>query len=303
MKFLIVGGDKRIKKLAEMLKKERHDVKTYGIENADIKNIEKIINQKTDVVIGPIPFTKDEETLNAPFIKEKIYIDALLPFLKKQTLITGPISKELQEKFERYTVKAIDIMDSEELVVYNTIATAEGTIELAIANTEKNLHESKILILGFGRVAKTLALKLKGLAQHIMCAARKSKDFALIETLGFSTENINKLGPNLNEYDIIINTVPQVILNEEKINYIKDETLIIDLASKPGGVDQLAIKKTNIKYIWALALPGKVSPISSAQYIKQAIYKIIDIFLTISPKSSKKLGKRLFRIFIVCGTD
>ena len=97
----------------------------------------------------------------------------------------------MEEKFEKYDIKAIDIMDSEELVIYNTIATAEGTIELAIANTDKNLHESKILILGFGRVAKTLALKLKGLSQHIACAARKTEDFALIETLGFNILNIN----------------------------------------------------------------------------------------------------------------
>lgn len=276
MKFLIVGGDKRTIKLAEMIKNDRHELEAYGIECPNKQSLEKIKDQRADAIIGPIPFTKDGETLNAPFAEEKIRIDKLLPLLEHQTLIAGPISKELREKFEKYNINAIDIMDFEELVIYNTIATAEGTIELIIANTEKNLHESKILILGFGRVAKTLAIKLKGLSQHVVCAARKSEDLAWIDTLGFNTENINELGQNLNEYDIIINTVPQIILTEEKIKCIKDETLIIDLASKPGGIDQEAIKKTNIKYIWALALPGKVAPLSSAQYIKQAIYNIMN---------------------------
>lgn len=276
MKFLIIGGDQRTIKLTEMLKNDAHEVEAYGIKLTHMQNIEKIKEQKADAVIGPIPFTKDGETLNSPFAEEKIYIDKFLPLLAHQTLIAGPISKELKEKLEKYDIKTIDIMESEELVIYNTIATAEGTIGLAIENTEKNLHESKILILGFGRVAKILALKLKGLSQHVVCAARKLKDFAWIDTLGFAIENINKLGQNLNEYDIIINTVPQIILTKEKIKCIKDEALIIDLASKPGGIDQKAIRKTNIKYIWALALPGKVAPLSSAQYIKQAIYNIMD---------------------------
>lgn len=276
MKFLIVRGDQRTIKLTEMLKNDGHEVETYEIKYSNKQNQEKIKWQRADAIIGPIPFTKDGETLNSPFAEEKIYIDKFLPLLAHQTLIAGPISKEMKEKFEKYNINAIDIMDSEELVIYNTIATVEGTIELAIANTEKNLHESKILILGFGKVAKTLALKLKGLSQHVVCAARKLKDLAWIDTLGFAREDINELGQDLNKYDIIINTVPQIILTEEKIKCIKDETLIIDLASKPGGIDQETIRKTNIKYIWALALPGKVAPISSAQYIKQAIYNIMD---------------------------
>lgn len=286
MKFLIVGGDQRTIKLIGMLKNDGHEIKTYGLSDSILQNVEalekteelqKIKLQYYDAIIGPIPFTKDGENLNAPFRKEKIAIHELLPFLESQTLIAGPISSNLKEKMLGYNIKAIDIMESEELVIYNTIATAEGTIEIAISNTEKNLHESKILILGFGKVAKTLALKLKGLSQQVTCAARRLKDFAWIDTLGFNLENINNLEQNLNEYDIIINTVPQIILTEERIKNIRDDALIIDLASKPGGIDQEAIKKTNIKYIWALALPGKVAPISSAKYIKEAIYNIIKI--------------------------
>lgn len=286
MKFLIVGGDQRTIKLIEMLKNDGHEIKTYGLSDISLQNVEvlediqelqKIKSQHFDAVIGPIPITKDGENLNAPFVEEKIGMNELLPFLANQILIAGPISSDLKEKMEKYNIRAIDIMESEELVIYNTIATAEGTIEIAISNTEKNLHESKILILGFGKVAKTLALKLKGLSQQVTCAARKLKDFAWIDTLGFNLENINNLGQNLHEYDIIINTVPQIILTEERIKSVKEDALIIDLASKPGGIDQEAIKKASIKYIWALALPGKVAPISSAKYIKEAIYNIIKI--------------------------
>ena len=51
--------------------------------------------------------------------------------------------------------------------------------------------------------------------------------------------------------------------------------MIIDLASNPGGVDNEAAKERGIKSIWALALPGKVSPSTTADIIKDTIYNVL----------------------------
>lgn len=92
---------------------------------------------------------------------------------------------------------------------------------------------------------------------------------------GYDLTNTNELAENLSQYDIIINTVPQLILNKEKIQYIKKDCLLIDLASKPGGIDRNACREQGLKLIWALALPGKVAPKTSAKFIKNTIYNII----------------------------
>ena len=89
------------------------------------------------------------------------------------------------------------------------------------------------------------------------------------------TVNINNLGENLRPFDIIINTVPHIILTEQKLEYVKKETLLIDLASNPGGIDKKAIKDRNLKFVWALSLPGKVAPTTSAEFIKNTIYNIL----------------------------
>jgi len=191
MKFLIIGGDKRNIKLLELLKMDNHEVETFALNSENQNGLEQYKKENFNAVIGPIPFTKDGETLNAPFIKEKILIDELLPFLKNQTLIAGPFEKELTQKAKTYKINLIDIMNIEEFAIYNTIATAEGTIEIAISNTEKNLHDSKILILGFGRVAKTLAIKLKGLVQEIVCAARKESNFPIRKWFAWKLEKLN----------------------------------------------------------------------------------------------------------------
>ena len=61
----------------------------------------------------------------------------------------------------------------------------------------------------------------------------------------------------------------------EFIKYIKEDCLLIDLASNPGGIDKRAAKDRNLKLIWALALPGKVAPITTAEFIKETVYNIL----------------------------
>ena len=64
-------------------------------------------------------------------------------------------------------------------------------------------------------------------------------------------------------------------MTEQKLEYVKKETLLIDLASNPGGIDKKAIKDRNLKFVWALSLPGKVAPTTSAEFIKNTIYNIL----------------------------
>ncbi|MBR3002625.1 MAG: dipicolinate synthase subunit DpsA [Clostridia bacterium] len=290
--FAIIGGDARISYLAKMLSKSNDKVYVYG-QNEHIieeqkssklyENLKELIFCNTleeavksaEIIISSIPFSKDGINIYSPFSKEQIKIESLIQKLKNKTLFAGSISKEIAEQLEVNNVKVVDLMKQEDLTILNTIATAEGAISDIILNTETNIHGSKILILGFGRVAKVLAKKLAGLDAKVTCAARKEKDFAWMEALGFEKTNINNLGENLKKFDIIINTVPQMILEKNRLNNVKQDCLLLDLASKPGGIDQQACKELDLKFIWALAIPGKVAPITSAKYIKETIEKII----------------------------
>lgn len=211
------------------------------------------------------------------------------------------LSKEKINKENINNIKIIDLMQNDELTILNTIATAEGAISDIVTNTDFNLHGSKVLILGFGRVSKVLAKKLKALDANVTCAARKESDFAWMEALGYNVANINLLGKNnlanefdsldkkddvgahlksydsqnLNQYDIIINTVPTIILDKEKLQYVNKNCFLLDLASKPGGFDQEYISENKLNYKWSLAIPGKVAPVTSAMYIKNTIDNIL----------------------------
>ena len=195
--------------------------------------------------------------------------------INAKVLIAGNLAPEVYELANDEYVEIIDIMKREELAVLNTIATAEGAIEIAIANTSKILHRSEVLVVGFGRIGKVLSRKLAALSVKVTCADKKDAELAWIKAFGYEEVNINSLDKNLEKYDIIINTVPALILTKERLQYIKKDCLLIDLASNPGGIDREEAKKRKLKLIWALALPGKVAPDTTAEFIKRTLYNII----------------------------
>lgn len=283
--FAVIGGDLRIIKLVKMLAEEGNKVYVFGLEKAEelksheniifSEKLSKAIPEDVEVVIGPIPFSSNGVNINAPFSNNEISVRELIHYLNAKILIAGSIMPDVYNMANDEYVEIIDIMKREELAVLNTVATAEGAIEIAIANTNKIIHGSKVLILGFGRIGKVLARKMSGLSAKVTCAARKEEDLAWIRAYGHNETNINVLGENLAEFDIIVNTVPHLILNKERLQYVKDECLLIDLASNPGGIDKKEAKERNLKLIWALALPGKVAPITTAEFIKDTIYNIL----------------------------
>lgn len=283
--FSIIGGDLRTIKLAKMLANEGNKIYTYGLEKAEelkdnsniifTEKISRAIPKDVEVVIGPIPFTSNGININAPFGEKEISIREMIHYLEGKILIAGSISPEIYDMANDEYIEIIDIMKREELAVLNTISTAEGAIEIAISNTNKIIHGSEVLILGFGRIGKVLARKMAGLSAKVTCAARKDEDLAWIRAYGHNETNINALGENLSQYDIILNTVPHLVLNKERLQYVKKDALLIDLASNPGGIDKKEAKELKLKLVWALALPGKVAPVTTAEFIKDTIYNII----------------------------
>ena len=284
-RYLVLGGDLRNVKLAGMLADDGNRVYSFGQDRSDEilddGRIEKCTSLKTamekaQVIIGPVPFSSNEDFINAPFAHDKIMIDDLMKTNKGKIFISGSIKDDLKKKLDEKYREVIDIMKRDDLAILNTIATAEGTIEVAIKNTDKILQGSRVLILGFGRVGKIVANKFSKMSAIVTCAARKVSDLAWIKAYGYNSLNINDMLYDLKEFDIIINTVPQTILRERELKHIDAEALLIDLASSPGGIDGKIAKSMGLNFIWALALPGRIAPSSSAKFIKDTVYTILE---------------------------
>lgn len=278
----VVGGDLRIVKLIEMLNSDGYKVYTYALENSEeLLNLdsvemcptlqEAVSNSK--IIVGPVPLSSDRKKLSTPFGRNSVELEDFINALEGKYLIAGNIG--IKEELDKKEIQFTDLLKREEFSVLNTIATAEGTIQIAMEETQRTVHGSNVLVMGFGRIGKVLAKMLNGIGAKVYCEARKNEDISWIKAYGYNPIHLNDLNRNLDKFDIIINTIPFQILDNERLSLVKKDVLIIDLASNPGGVDRKIAREKNLKVIWALSLPAKVAPLTSAEFIKETLYHVL----------------------------
>jgi len=267
--FLVIGGDKRIASLAKKIQEDGNNVKTYGNEVEEIEEIktkEELYNINYETIIAGIPLSKDGINLNMPLSEKTLTIDELNKVSKDKTIIAGNL----------VNIEGDDILKDEAFTILNTVPTAEGAIQIAMEETTCIVMGIKVLVLGFGRVGKILCDKLCKMGAEVYCEARKDEDLAWIKAYGYKAIRLEDIEKNICKMDIIFNTIPSKILDKNRLVLMNKETLIVDLASFPGGVDYDAAQKLGIKAILALGLPGKVAPDTAADYIKEYVYKKIN---------------------------
>lgn len=278
----VVGGDLRIVKLVEMLISDGYKVYTYALENSEellsldgvemCPTLQEAVSY-SKVVVGPVPLSSDRRRISSPFGRNIVELEEFIEALKGKYLIAGNIN--ITEQLDNMGVQYTDLLKREEFSVLNTIATAEGTIQIAMEETQRTVHGTNVLIMGFGRIGKVLAKMLDGIGAKVSCEARKNEDISWIKAYGYNPIHLNDLNDNLNQFDIIINTIPFQILDSERLDLVKNDAVIIDLASNPGGVDRKVAREKGIKVIWALSLPAKVAPLTSAEFIKETLYHVL----------------------------
>ena len=298
MNISIIGGDLRSVRLVENYAAEGNTIYTFGLENynwkenttssSEEKNSEIVLcenlseaMEKSNIVIGGIPFSRDGIKLNAPFARKEILIENFKKNLNGKKFFAGRI---LEENFgteenaseDKPKIQMYDLLKDDELTILNAIPTVEGAIKIAIDEREETIHESNVLVCGYGRIGKIACDRFSKLGANVYCTARKETDLAWIREKRFIPLTYPEVINFASKFDIIINTVPTLIIRKEEIDAFKKDVLLIELASMPGGFDKEYIKQKELKLITAPGIPGKEMPKTAAKYIKKVIDKILD---------------------------
>lgn len=285
MNVSVIGGDKRIVELVNLLKKDDNDICLFGFGQCDelqdfkqASNLDEAL-QNSELVITSIPLSKDGKTINTTYTEKTILIEDFFQKSKNKKIVTGNITDEITKLIDlKNNNELIDVMKCEELTIKNAILTAEGAIQIAMGKSQITIHDSKCLVLGFGRIGKILAKMLNGIGAEVYCEARKQQDLAWIKTYGYKPVHLKNIEKVLGQCDFIFNTIPFMILDEGKLNLVNKQSIIIDLASKPGGVNFEAAKRLNLQAEWALTLPGKVASKTAAKYIYETMKNSFNLF-------------------------
>lgn len=218
--------------------------------------------QKVDAIVLPIIGTADDGTVESIFSDQPIYLtDKHFQSLPKHCVIYTGIANEYLLNFaQKHDLKLIQLLERNDVAIYNSIPTVEGAIMMAIQHTDITLHGSTVLVLGLGRVGMSLARTLHAIGAHVRVGARKSEDLARIYEMGLRPIHFSDLRDHVDDCDILFNTVPALVVTSHVIANMPSHALIIDLASKPGGVDFRFAEKRGVKAILAPGLPGIVAP-------------------------------------------
>ncbi|MGN1318780.1 MAG: dipicolinate synthase subunit DpsA [Lachnospirales bacterium] len=276
IKFSILGGDYRYKYLYDLLKGEGYIVKAFdnrGIIKCENTIIEALSD--SDVLIAPIPITKDNK--NVFLNSVNLTIDELLSMLTRaeiKNIICGVVTEGLRKKCQGLGINIYDLFNYEEVAVKNAIPTAEGAIMTAMQESDKTLFGSSALVIGYGRCGKILSHTLKGIGTKVYVTYRKPQDKAYIDAYGMVSVNIKELSLSVNNYDFIFNTAPALVIDKEILKRVSKETIIIDLAQAPGGVDFSYAKKLGIRAIYCPGMPGRTAPCTAAEILRDIIISI-----------------------------
>lgn len=282
---VFLGGDARqlevIKRFVEMDTR----VSLIGYDNLQTPlsgAVQRELNPdnlgKVDILVLPIVGTDEQGNVTSVFTSKTLTLTAdHFAALPKHCLVFSGIAKPyLKKSCALYGLTLFQLMERDDVAIYNSIPTVEGALMMAIQNTDITIHGSQCVVLGLGRVGLSLVRTLHAIGAKVKVGVRSEADVARCFEMGLEAAfDTCYLEENLHEADVIFNTIPALILSEEVLLKVPHDTVIIDLASKPGGVDFSFAEKRGIKAILAPSLPGIVAPKTAGRILAQTITQLV----------------------------
>ena len=290
--ILAAGGDRRFSILSRKLASidgVRVTAFAQGSPETASASMPRVIDSLSeldtppDLLILPLPLTRTGDTLSTPLEKEcpPVYLGALLACCRPGTRIYGgmtPAAEEFAQLCQRHGLSFTDYLSDEAFALKNADATAEAAVALAIDLLPVTIRGTRILVTGGGRIARSLIRILCAMGAQVFAAARSASQRCEMALLGATVLPVTELsrpagsqGGILSTVRLVFNTIPSPVFGREELVKMPADTLIIELASSPGGFKPEAVSSSGIVIVRALSLPGKTAPESCAEWLKTLI--------------------------------
>ncbi len=285
MNVLVLGGDLRYLEIIENLS-SKYSVDVVGYKNTYINdcvrniNIDNVDISKYDVIIFPINGVMEKNLINCRFNNTPIKIDEdFLVNSKDNVLIFSGISSPCLDNMLRVSGRdCIYMMKDKAVIRENAIPTVEGIIADLVLNTDKTINESNVLVFGYGNIGQVLVKYLSMLGADVAVSVIEPDDIKILNAIGvdcFYSNSCSDLVSHIKNTDIIVNTVPDKIIDNSLIKYINKDCYVLDIASHPHGIDREVLDEFFIKNKLYLGIPGKVAPKTSGKILSRKINKVL----------------------------
>lgn len=271
LNICFVGGDKRQKHAARFLSKHAKISAAGECFSGcpDVNYHESPVKALygADVIVLPLPASK--VTAAADF-------DTVIEVAKKNGayVLGGLLPTYMKDIMDSSGIHYADYYEDECFTLINAYLTAEGALNIIMNELETDIKSTQIAVLGYGRIGSALGEMLSANGVDVTVYARKREALTLASERGLGVSFIS--GDIKIEGDVIINTVPSRIISNEQLLSLDDGTLLIELASAPGGFDHEVAEQCGLKVIKAGGLPGKYAPISAGKAVADTLLTILE---------------------------
>lgn len=274
------GGDARQIEVIQKLSELDATISLFGFDNLEIQYSGVTKAEMTpewftriDALVLPVVGTDESGRIDAAFsTKELILTEAELEALPKHAKIyTGMAKTYLKQLCSQSGIELIELLERDDVAIYNSIPTAEGALMMAIQNTDITIHGSECMVLGFGRTGITMARVLQALGAKVKVGVRREEHFARAYEMNFYPFYTRDLVREAANIDLLFNTIPTMIVTAQVIANIPHRAVIIDLASRPGGTDFRFAERRGVKALLAPGLPGIVAPKTAGRIIANTL--------------------------------
>ncbi|MBA4602099.1 dipicolinate synthase subunit DpsA [Thermoactinomyces mirandus] len=281
---VFLGGDARQLEVIKSCIQMDAKVSLIGFDNlqsplsgASLKELTTEVLSMADVLVLPIIGTDEKGKVSSVFTSKKLVLtEEHFQSLPENCLVFVGMAKDyVREQCRQNGIQLYELLKRDDVAIYNSIPTVEGALMMAIQHTDITIHGSECIVLGMGRCGLSLARTLHAIGARVKVGVRNTVHRARAFEMGMESFDVSELKDYVRTADLIFNTVPALIVDASVLALVPHDVVIIDLASKPGGVDYPFAEKRGIKAILAPSLPGIVAPKTAGQILARTITRLM----------------------------
>lgn len=248
-RWLVVGTDARMKQLAKFLTDEKRTV------------YYKCTDQWTEE-LNELATRYQPENIILPIQPLRVTVEKLQG-VRQATFFTGKLTATWQALLKEQEIHYY--LQEESFIWQNAALTAEAMLA-HFYKGGMSIQYKRVLITGFGRVAKMLANLLIRLHVHVVIAVRSEVQRAEAQAYGYEAYILDDTLTV--DADYCVNTIPAQWLDAPFHRVLKMP--IFDVASAPGCLRNVE----RADYELLPALPGKYFPYDAAKVLYETILQL-----------------------------
>ncbi|MET1247845.1 dipicolinic acid synthetase subunit A [Sporolactobacillus sp. STCC-11] len=282
--IVIMGGDARqIEVINKLTALDAHlslvgfDQLDRNFNGATKMNMDEINAKDVDSIILPVSGTDAEGVVETTFSNETVRLtkEWLAETPEHCAIYSGistPYLNDITHETQREIVK---LFARDDVAIYNSIPTVEGTLMMVIQNTDITIHHANVIVLGLGRTGMSITRAFHALGAHVKVGSRNPEQIARAVEMGVNAFYLKDLETEVEGNEICINTIPAMVLTSKVLSKMPASSFIIDIASLPGGTDFRYAKKRGIKAMITPGLPGMVAPKTAGRIIANVLAELL----------------------------